>query len=111
MGWLDALLGKKNARTFKKVQKAISQPPPAPKKPARPALPKLEWHKSDKGNDTTEFEGMRITIFKQDDEWNYCIAEILDEEDIADGLEDDPEFGDGYPTKAAAKKAALEELV
>jgi hypothetical protein len=66
--------------------------------------------KSEKGNDTGVVDGWRVTIFKSDGEWNYVLAEILDEQDIADGLEDDPQFGDGYPTKPAAKKAALEEL-
>ncbi|MET4127737.1 hypothetical protein [Roseovarius sp. MBR-6] len=110
MGWLDLIFGKGNAKTIKKVQKAASaiQPKvtPAPKATA----PKVQWQKSEKGNDTAEIDGFRVTIFKQDDGWNYCIAEILDEEDIADGVEEAPEFGEWYPTKAEAKKAALEEV-
>lgn len=110
MGWLELIFGKKNARTMKKVQKTTANitGKPAPQREVK--RPKIEWQKSEKGNDTAEIDGFRVTIFRQDDEWNYCIAEILDEEDIADGVEDVPEFGDGYPTKTQAKKAALEEL-
>lgn len=66
--------------------------------------------KSDAGNDTAEIDGFRVTIFERNGGWTYCISEILDEEHLADGLEDVPEFGDWFPTKAAAKKGALEEL-
>lgn len=107
MKLLDLIFGKKTANRARKIQKALTPPPPA--KPKAQPLPKLVWSKSAKGNDTTEYEGHRITIFPQDDGWNYVLSEILDEDDIADGLEDSPEFGIGYPTKAAAKRAAFEE--
>lgn len=107
MGLLDALFGKKTASRARKIQKALTPPPP-PKPKAQP-LPKVVWSKSAKGNDTTEYEGYRITIFQQDEGWNYVVSEILDEDDLADGLEDSPEFGIGYSTKAAAKRAAFED--
>ena len=110
MDWLSFILGKKNAKTAKKIKKltsglaATQKPTPAVK------LPKAQWRKSNNGNDTAELEGFRVTIFQQDERWNYCISEVLDAEDLADGLEDSPEFGDGYDTKSEAKKAALEYL-
>jgi hypothetical protein len=107
MKFLDLIFGKKAAKTARKVQKAVST---QPAKAKGAALPKLVWTKSEKGNDTTEFQGTRITIFKQQGEWNYCIAEILDEDDIAEGVQDEPIFGDGYATKTAAKNAALDEI-
>lgn len=87
-------------KAIKAAQSTASKTPPV----------SVAWSKSEKGNDTAVVDGWRVTIFKSDGEWNYCISEIFDAEDIADGMEDDPQFGDGYPSKAAAKKAALEEL-
>ena len=110
MGWLDAILGKGSTKKIKKVQKATSALTAKEKPAQKVAAPKVQWEKSDKGNDTAEIDGFRVTIFKQDDGWNYCISEILDEEDIAAGVEDAPDFGEGFDTKAQAKKAALEEL-
>ena len=110
MGWLELIFGKKTARTMKQVHKATAGISGKPTSGTRAKRPKIEWRKSENGNDTAEIDGFRVTIFRRDDEWNYCIAEILDEEDIADGVDDAPEFGEGYPTKAEAKKAALEEL-
>ena len=110
MGWLDLVVGKKSAQTIKKVQKVVSHVTAKPKPEKKAAAPKVEWQKSEKGNDTTEIDGFRITIFKQDGEWNYCSSEIFDAEDIADGMTDSPEFGDGYPTKTEAKKAALKDF-
>ena len=110
MGWLDIILGRKNSKTLKKVQKAASTVTTKSKQKLNPTHPKVEWQKSEKGNDTAEINGFRVTIFKQDDGWNYCIAEILDEEDTADGVADSPEFGEWFPTKTEAKKAALEEV-
>jgi len=110
MGWLDLIVGKKSARTIKKVQKVASYATSKPKPEKEAAALKVEWQKSEKGNDTTEIDGFRITIFKQDGGWNYCTSEILDAEDIADGVTDSPEFGDGYSTKPQAKKAALEDF-
>lgn len=110
MGWLDLILGKKNAKTIKKAQKVASTISAKPKAERKVAAPKVVWRKSEKGNDTTEIDGFRITIFKQDDGWNYVVSEILDAEDIADGMTDEPEFGDWYPSKAEAKKAALEDF-
>lgn len=110
MGWLDLIVGKKSARTIKKVQKVASSASAKPKAERKAAAPKVVWRKSEKGNDTTEIDGFRVTIFKQDDGWNYVSSEILDAEDIADGMTDEPEFGDGYTTKTEAKKAALEDF-
>lgn len=87
----------------------LHRSPPSPPSKNKVVEPEV-WRKSARGNDTTEIDGFRVTIFKQDGEWNYCISEILDEIGMEDGLEDDPQFGDGYPTKAAAQRAALAEL-
>lgn len=108
MGWLDILVGRKaakQARTVAKVAKSVRPKPATPEKAA--SASRIEWTKSEKGNDTAEVHGHRITIFKRDGFWNYCVAEILDEDDLAEGMTDETEFGDGYPTKAAAKKEAL----
>jgi hypothetical protein len=110
MDWLSFILGKKNAKTAKKIRK-ITSGLAATQKPT-PAIkpPKVQWQKSNNGNDTAELEGFRVTIFQQDEGWNYCISEVLDAEDLADGLEDSPEFGVGYDSKSEAKKSALENL-
>lgn len=110
MKWLDAILGKGSAKKYKKIQKAAAALAPKEKPLQKSVAPKPEWKKSEKGNDTAEIDGFRVTIFKKDDGWNYCISEIYDEEDIADGMEDEPIFGEGFDTKAQARKAALEEL-
>lgn len=110
MGWLDALLGKGSTKKIRQVQKVAKAVAPKDKPTAKKTLPKIEWRKSEKGNDTAEFEGFRVTIFKDGEEWNYCISEILDEQDLADGIDDVPDFGEGFETKAKAKKAALEQL-
>ena len=54
-----------------------------------------------------EIDGYLVTVFKKGDLWNYCVAEILDEEESASGEKPDVEFGDEYPTKAEAKREAL----
>lgn len=109
MGWLDLLLGKKAAkqtRTVNKLVKAATKSPASKPAPAR----KVEWTKSEKGNDTAQIDDFQVTIFKQDGQWNFCVAEILDDDDRAEGHQDEPHFGDGYPTKTEAKKEALEYL-
>lgn len=114
MGWLDMLFGKRAAKHVRAVQKTVRAAQKVTTKPARaepkPAPIKVAWTKSEKGNDTAEVDGWCVTIFKQDAGWNYCLSEILDAEDIENGDEDDPHFGDGYATKAAARKAALEDI-
>lgn len=113
MGWLDLLFGKgatRKAKTIQKIAKAASPPKATPKAPKAPPTPKLEWVKSENGNDTAIHDGFRITLFKRDGLWNYCVVEILDEEDIADGTEEMPIFGDGYPTKAEARREAMLEV-
>jgi|GEM_PF-2140760 len=110
MSWLNLVLGKKSARTVKKVQKMASALSAPPKAETKVAAPKVVWLKSENGNDTTEVDGFRVTVFKQDDGWTYVASELLDAEDIAEGMTDEPEFGDWYPTKAEAKRAALEEF-
>jgi hypothetical protein len=110
MGWLDAIFGKGSAKKIKQIQKVTSALTPKEKAAPKSASPKLEWKKSEKGNDVAEVDGFRVTIFKQGGGWNYCISEVLDEEDIADGMQDDPIFGEGFDTKAEARKAALEDL-
>jgi hypothetical protein len=90
MGWLDAIFGKGSTKKIKKVHKATSALAGKSKPAESGTAPKVQWTKSEKGNDTAEINGFRATIFKQDDGWNYCISEILDEDDIADGVEDVP---------------------
>jgi hypothetical protein len=108
MGWLDLIVGKKNARTIKAVQKVASNAAAKPKPEKKAAAPKVEWQTSEKGNDKTEIDGFRITVFKQDAGWNYCFSEILDSDESADDEMNTPQFGDGYTTKSKAKKAVLE---
>jgi len=110
MGWLDLIFGKKSARALKQVQKATASVGGKTKPAAKGKRPKVEWQKSEKGNDTAEVDGFRVTVFRQDDGWNYCVSEILDADDVANGVEEVPEFGDGFETKAGAKKAALENF-
>jgi len=117
MGWLDALFGKgtsKNIKTAQKVLKAakkVTAPaPPPPETIGRVptnSRPKVIWGKSANGNDQTKIDGYLVTVFKKGDLWNYCVAEILDEEETASGEKPDLEFGDEYPTKAEAKREAL----
>lgn len=111
MGWLDLIFGKGTTRrvaTAKKVAKTLT--PQSTKQEKKPQKPKLIWSKSENGNDTTIYDGFRVTLFQQDGLWNYCVVEILDDEDRANGDEDEPIFGDQYPTKAEAKREALAEV-
>ena len=110
MGWLELLFGKRNAKTIKTIQKTTAKLRAKPHVPTERGRPPLKWKKSQNGNDTAEIDGFRITVFEQDDGWTYCISEILDAEDIADGVEDELDFGDWFPTKAAAKRGALDQF-
>ena len=76
MGWLDLLFGKGTSRKAAKASKAITKISSALAAPAEKSsskktpAQKIDWQKSEKGNDTAEIDGYRITIFKRDDEWN-----------------------------------------
>lgn len=107
MGWLDLILGKKTARTIKKVQNSVFETSAQPRTEKKAVVPKVVWQKSEEGNDTAEIDGFLITIYREEDGWTYRYSEILDAEDIADGMIDTPEFGDWFPTKTEAKKASL----
>ena len=40
-------------------------------------MPKLQWRTSEKGNPTTEIDGLRVTVFQQDGGWKYAIKDPL----------------------------------
>lgn len=67
-------------------------------KPSQPVITD-GWTVSENGNPTRIEGSVRLTVFRQDRGWKYCIADINDR--------DDPYFSDAYSSERDAREEAL----
>lgn len=65
--------------------------------PVRPPA----WNRSENGNATMLWGGLRITVFKQDRGWKYLMAPDDDSEP--------PFYSEKFKTEDEAKRAALDD--